>query len=377
VPILSRLRGMLKKHSALLIKPFGIHLLSKQESESYLTSFEKAHLAGRTITLKSVPDLLLNRTLFVEGAVTTSSVRVWRYENTSGKARQLPNGSLMVERQVLDTDFGNSIVVKDWLVPQRRSTRAVKMLIAPWSHYWTGYYDFLFFVALKLCRIKNTLSAAEFQEAVVCYPLFYTNYEQDILALFGFGPERLFDSRLIDVRFETCLLGSNDSWFYVNEQDIYAFKQLIETYLAKHLTFEKRQGNRIYVRRAGRRKVLNEESLLKVLQQYNFQIIEDVPRTLLEQVQIYYHAAFVIGPHGAAFANILWCQPGTHLFELFPNTYTPDYFRYLAQTLGLTYSAYCYGEPLGSDHQHVQDNVYVDIEELERCLLVAFGTNAI
>lgn len=371
--LLSRLRSAIKKRSALLIRPFGISLLDKKETASYLAHYERSYLAGQNVLLRSVPNLLLsNQPLFVEKGITTSSVRVWRYENSRAQAKQLPNGSLMISQRVLDTDFGNGIVIKDWLVLKRRSVLTVRILIAPWSHYWTGYYDYLFFVALKLCRIKNALSTADFEEAVVCYPLTYTSYERDILALFGIGLERLVDSRHINVQFQTCILGSNDSWFYANEQDINAFKQLVELYLAKHLPLEERQYNRIYVRRAGRRKILNEEALLVLLQQYNFQIIDDVPRSLLEQVHTYYHAAFVIGPHGAAFANVLWCQPGTHLFELFPNTYTPDYFQYLAQVMGLTYSAYCYGKPLGSDHRHVQDDIYLDIEELKQCLAVTF-----
>lgn len=369
--ILSVLRRLLKKHSGLLTRPFGIRLLGKKETIDYLARHELTYTPGQTLLLSSVPNLLSSSSqpLFAEKVVTSSSTSVWRYESHSSQVQQLPNGSIMVNRRVLDTDFGNGIVAKDLLKPQKRAKRTAKLLIAPWSHYWTGYYDYLFFVALKLCRIKNTLSAADFQEAVICYPLTNTSYERDIMALFGFEAARLFDSRHVAVQFQTCILGSNDSWFYANEQDIDAFKELVRQHLAKDLLIEERQQNRIYVRRAGRRKILNEEALLRLLQQYNFQIIDDVPRTLSEQVAIYYHAAFIIGPHGAAFANIIWSQPGTHLFELFPATYTPDYFQYLAQVLGLTYSAYCHGEPLGSDHRHVDDDIYLAIEELERCLV--------
>lgn len=370
--ILSYLRNLLKKHSALLLRPFGLHLLSKRQTVEYLTSQELAYTVGKPITLNSIPNLLLDKPpLFAQQVVTPADTRIWHYANTNAQAQQLPNGSLRIDRKVLNTDFGNGVVIKDWLMPRKRSVRVAKVLIAPWSHYWTGYYDYVFFVALKLCRIKNTLSAAEFKEAVLCYPLSHTSYERDILALFGFGSERIIDSRLVNVQFDSCILGSNENWFYGNEQDIFAFKQLVEAHMANHLLPAKRQHNRIYVRRAGRRKILNEQALLQLLQQYDFQIIDDVPRTLLEQVQIYYNAGFIIGPHGAAFTNILWCQPGAQLFELFPNTYMPDYFRYLAQVLGIAYSAYCHTEPAGSDHVHVEDDIYVDIYDLSCCLDVA------
>lgn len=370
VRILRFVRGWLKQHAALLVQPFGFRLLSKAQTAALLRGTALVHAPGEALTLPEVVGVVSpHKRLFAQQAITTASARVWRYENVDGQAVQLRNGSLMIQKQVLDTDFGNSAAMRELFTPTTRPVRAAKLLIAPWSHYWTGYFDYVFFVALKLCRIKNTLSAEAFAHAVVCYPLVHSPYERDLLAVLGVKPENLLDSRRVRVRFDTCLLGSNDSWFYPNRQDVLAFRQL----LVAHLPEEARLDQRLYIRRAGRRRVVNEHAVLALVQRHGFRIVEDEPRTLAEQGALYAHAAVVLGPHGASFANILWCQPGTHLFELFPDAYMPGYFRYLAQALDLRYSAYCHGAPAGSDHGHVADDVAVDVDELDRCLTIALA----
>jgi capsular polysaccharide biosynthesis protein len=49
--------------------------------------------------------------------------------------------------------------------------------------------------------------------------------------------------------------------------------------------------------------------------------------------------AVVIGAHGAGLTNVVFCRPGTILYELMPNFYINPCCRRLAQTAGLTYHA--------------------------------------
>ena len=115
--------------------------------------------------------------------------------------------------------------------------------------------------------------------------------------------------------------------------------------------------------------MLNESEVIDLLKQYNFRVIEDKPCSVAEQVAIYRNTGFIIGPHGTSFTNILWCQPGAHLFELFSPTYYPDFFRYLATLLGLGYSAYFQGPARADNSGHgLADDIHVSIPELSRCL---------
>ena len=201
---------------------------------------------------------------------------------------------------------------------------------------WGDYYDNVFLVAGKLCRIRDTLSEFDFTSALVVYPLFTTTYEPEYLALLGIETNRVFDSRTTNVTFDQCILADVGHWFYPNSADVAALRK----HVLPQIPPATGPRDRIYISRSNRRCVLNESEVIDLLKQYNFRVIEDKPCSVAEQVAIYRNTGFIIGPHGTSFTNILWCQPGAHLFELFSPTYYPDFFRYLATLLGLGYSAY-------------------------------------
>lgn len=367
--LVSTIRDELKNQSALLAKPFGLELLSKTETEAYLNEFGIAFHPAREITLPRTRYLAEGvEGLFDQAEVTTAHARVWQYERADQKAVLLRCGALQIENQVLNTDFGTTAVFKDLLRLKKREPYEVGTLIAPWSHYWGRYYDYLLFVAAKLCRIKDALPASVFRESFVSYPLLDTAFERELLTLIGFKRGQVIDSRTTEVSFERCVLGNTDSWFYPNVADVLALKKHIGARMPTRTDLPRR----IYVSRAGRRRILNEEDVITLLERYGFTVVEDIPRTLSEQYAIYHNASFIIGPHGASFANVLWCQPGAHLFELFAPNYVPEYFRYLAHVVGVDYSAYCHGPIKNNHHSNVDSDIYVSTDQLERYLNVLF-----
>jgi len=364
--IVSSLRKTLKNQAPLLARPFGLNLLGKAQTEAYLKPSLIAVSQGSAITLPGTYDFADRTSLvFDETHVTAAQTHVWACKNTNQKMTQLRNGSISVGNKVLDTDFGTSTLFSDLFVSKKRAVVEAETLLAPWSHYWGGYYDYLLFVAAKLCRMKDALPEDVFRNATVAYPLVNTAFERELLEQIGIRYENVLDSRTTAVQFDTCVLGDNDpGWFYPNKTDVIALK--------KHITASMPVSNdtpkRIYISRSGRRRVLNEAALIRLLEQYDFIIIDDKPRSLAEQVALYSNASFIIGPHGASFANVLWCKHGAHLFELFAPNYAPDYFRYLAHLLGLQYSAHCYGSVGTYDHSYVNADITVSIDQLDRQL---------
>lgn len=366
--LLALAKSLLKRQAPRVSKLFGLTLLTKSQTKVSLALWatELGQDLGEELTLPRLTSgvTMQDKQLFGEETLRTAAGSVWRLENTDRTMTQLPSGSLLRQQQVLDLDFGNSAVLSDLFKRAPRQQRATKVLIAPWTHYWTGYFDYIFFIALKICRIKSQLSAAEFAEAVVCYPLFHAPFEHEILALLGVNQANVCDSRSTKVVFDACIIGNNESWFYPNKQDVLAFRGVVQ----RTLHGKKATNTRLYIQRAGRRQVVNEADVLRLLHRLGFTIIADVSRSYAEQLDLYYNAAFIVGPHGASFANIIGCRAGTHLVELFADAYVPGYFRYLAQLLDLNYAAYCAGQPRGSDHRHVADDITVDIAELEQQL---------
>ncbi|MBO0932059.1 glycosyltransferase family 61 protein [Fibrella aquatilis] len=349
----------------------GRRLLTKDETEARMLPYQIYAIPKVVTNLEAVVDLVqTDKVMFDHKREVTAPDFVWRYPNTDRQAGLLRCGALRIGQSILNTDFGNSVVLQDRLRPTRRRVVQADVLIAPWSHYWGGYFDYLLFIAAKLCRIKQALPPDVFGRAVVAYPLFHTDFERELLHMIGFSDDRIYDTRKVDVQFDECVVANNSSWFYPSFADVQCLKRNADAYMSPQPTADRR----LYIRRAGRRRVIYEEPLLERLRAYGFEIIDDLPRSVAEQYALYSSASVVVGPHGASFANILWCRPGTRLFELFPAGYMPEYFRYLAPKLSMPYAAYCHGPVQESHHSNVDQNVVVDPDELMQRLDVLLAT---
>lgn len=352
------------------VRLLGFDLLTKPQTATFLAPFKISTVPGGTVSLPPVADALEPaKKLFDRTNADTLPTSVWHLHAQGEQTNLLPCGLVQVGRRVLNTDYWSRDVLKDVLKPKKRAIRTTRILIAPFGHFFdgdvfVGYYDFLFLVAAKLCRMKAALPGYVFDQAVVAYPLVHTPYETEILGLLGFRPDQIVDSRTTNVQFETCVLGNHENWAYQTVGDVLGLKSEIETLQP----VERTDHNRIYISRAGRRRVLNEDALVKMLKRFDFQIVEDRPRTVREQQTLYKNASFILGPHGASFSNVLWSEPGTHLMELFSPHFITDCFRYLAQVQGMTYSAWSAGKAQPLDAQYIGEDITVPVDALERYL---------
>lgn len=374
-----RVRGrvwdLIKRPAMLLAGPLGSTFLGKKRTVAYLSDYRVVTHPESVCLLPDVRDAAdPAKLLFREATITTAPSHVWRYESGTKPTALLQCGLLRTDGNILNTDYWADDALTEVFRPKPRARYQTQTLLAPLGHYFdgdkfVGYYDFMFLIAAKLCRFKEAAPDAVFREAVVSYPLIGTGYERELLALLGFGPDRVFDSRLTEVYPQVCYLGNHDNWMHQNLADILLLKKHLEPLIRSPRTGQ----NRIYISRAGRRRILNETALIALLTTYGFTIIDDKPRSLAEQYAIYHNASFIIGPHGASFTNLLWCEPGTHLFELFTARFVQSHFLYLAQVLGLRYSGYCQDADVMVDYSAIGHDITVSIPDLRRHLDGIFG----
>jgi capsular polysaccharide biosynthesis protein len=101
------------------------------------------------------------------------------------------------------------------------------------------------------------------------------------------------------------------------------------------------EGRKLYVARtnAPRRVMRNEGSIVAELQQRGFEIVTPDILSLAEQVRLFRDASLIVGPHGAGMTNIVFCEPGTIVYELLSTHYRNACFCSLAHVCGLRYWA--------------------------------------
>ena len=376
------MNSILKKFLKTILHWAGFKTLTQAQTVDFLRSFQVAEYPFHRQPLPEIADVVdTSRILFRPNEAVTGTSHIWQYSDNLLNTRLLPSGNLHTNGIVLCTDFNTQDAVKDFVRPQlRRQIHHADTVVAPFGHYqdgfaFVGYYDFMMLVAAKLSLMKEALpgdasSGVDFADTTISYPLFGTTYEQEFLTHLGFRPDRILDSRHHDVRAKTYLLSNNGDWSYPNATNIAALRRQLLRLVDNPDTAH---NDRIYISRAGRRRVLNEAELITMLVRYDFQIIEDKPRTLAEQATLYNRASFIIGPHGASFANLVCCQPNTHLFELFAPGYIPNFFLYIAKLMGMTYSGYVAG-PITYTASWITaanqaEDITVSVSDMERGLI--------
>ncbi|HXY93106.1 MAG TPA: glycosyltransferase family 61 protein [Acidimicrobiia bacterium] len=137
------------------------------------------------------------------------------------------------------------------------------------------------------------------------------------------------------------------------------------------------QGSRrLYVRRGvARRKVLNEDDVLELLEPAGFEALSMDGRSIAQQAALFASADVVVATHGAALANLVFARPGTTVIELMGANTASVVFAELCWRRGLDYHLIMGTEPGPPDRwwtwQRFADTV-VDVGGL-RTLLGGLG----
>ena len=80
-------------------------------------------------------------------------------------------------------------------------------------------------------------------------------------------------------------------------------------------------SKKIYVTREDSyyRKIINEGDIITILRKKGYKVINPQLYEIEEQIEIFSNAEKIIAPHGSNLANIIFCKPGTEIFEFTPS----------------------------------------------------------
>lgn len=136
---------------------------------------------------------------------------------------------------------------------------------------------------------------------------------------------------------------------------------------------------RVYLSRsdATTRRLLNEAVIMTILDRYGFHSIRCSELSFREQVLTMAASSVVIGSHGAALGNVVFCRPGTQVLELFPEYCVQPHFRALCARASLSYG-YVLGTSFEHENSRVANNAWdgdyvIDPEILEAAIRRVLG----
>jgi hypothetical protein len=130
--------------------------------------------------------------------------------------------------------------------------------------------------------------------------------------------------------------------------------------------------DKIYISRSdstNARRVVNEEEVCSTLQEHGFAITKLSELTFSNQVSLFRTAKLIIAPHGAGLSNLVFCEPGTKVLEIFNPDYHPSMYKELSARIGLNYEA-INGQVLSRDEYSQRSSIIVDINLLRHHLSI-------
>jgi hypothetical protein len=118
----------------------------------------------------------------------------------------------------------------------------------------------------------------------------------------------------------------------------------------------------IYVSRyrVGKRRVINEDELVKMLNHHGIITVYPELLSFSEQVMLFSSSRYIVGAMGAALSNLIFCRPGTSVLVLSNGFMLHDYFYDIACLKGFRYWSY-HGNASGMG---MDSDFIVDLQEV-------------
>jgi capsular polysaccharide biosynthesis protein len=150
--------------------------------------------------------------------------------------------------------------------------------------------------------------------------------------------------------------------------ELYAPSPWICDFLRNNFLKQKEQAKiqpikRLYISRAKarRRKIINEQEVLNCLQKWRFTPIYLEQYNFVEQIALLANAEAIVAPHGAGLTNLLWCQAGTKILEIFSPRFINPCFWALASQVNVDYFYLIGKGKITSTPSYLSNDVFSDI----------------
>ncbi len=106
------------------------------------------------------------------------------------------------------------------------------------------------------------------------------------------------------------------------------------------------------------RGILQSDALEAMLRCFDFEIVRPEKLSFDEQAQLMNESKIIIGAHGSAFTNCVFCSTSTTLVEIFRTNFVNPAFWSLANTIGMGYHQYFIDEGMLTDRVKIFEKLH-------------------
>lgn len=192
-----------------------------------------------------------------------------------------------------------------------------------------------------------------------------TAYQTTTLQLLGVAPEKIISAPGLYIEAEELIVPTLPG--VVGNPPKWACEFLRNSFLPRAPARPGRK--RLYLSRskAATRHVVNEDELMQSLRRRGFELVHLEDLSFLDQVGLMRSAEMVVAPHGTGLTNLVFCDPGTIVLEIFSPAYVTACYYAAAHQLGLNYG-YVLGQGELKEAHRVHEDITVDVGRVNMML---------
>ena len=222
-----------------------------------------------------------------------------------------------------------------------------------------------------MCRLNSTLQHAH-NSAV-------SSFQKETLKACGISSDQIIDSiwRPHICAKEIIAISRTGINGFFDKHTVSFLRQIYNSQLST------KQSRKIYLNRKNvrHRKILNEKEIENLLLAYGFESICLDDLSVGEQANLLSSSEIVVSGHGASLTNLVFCQPGTKVLELFQRRNVHPIYWGISNLLHLDYY-YIKSMPSQSFQSKAEEDnnfsdMVFDISEVERSLRLMNVTKGI
>jgi len=243
---------------------------------------------------------------------------------------------------------------------------------APKTNYWHWLFDSL----PRFGLIERIYSYKNFSNYLV--PSLKFPFQIETLKHLGIDVSRCLESDNHKHIYSNTVFSTTHPYVFKDaSNDIQHIPNWIILWLKKkfeHLIlYKKNYPKKIYVDRSDSiafkmslRTLENESEIKKILRRKGFENIILSNLSFTDQVNLFYHSKFIVGLHGAAFANLIFCKVKTKIIEFRSSKYNAMYEN-LSNSCNLDYFSFEHVDKKKTFLSQ-QGNILIDTNRLEEMI---------
>lgn len=235
-----------------------------------------------------------------------------------------------------------------------------------------NYFHFLFDILtkLKICEQKFSLDTIDY-----FYVSANIKWQKIIFSFFEINESQLIDSKTHRHIKAKKLIALEHPWYHKGfvQNEVADLPEWIVYWLRdKFLSMSKKFdcNDKIFIDRSESKfkhcQFQNNNEIISFLNSKGFTSYKIGQLDFLEQVYLFSNAKIIVGAHGAAFSNIIFCKPKTNIIEVLPETHNSKKCGRLSNILNLNYLKILSPNIIADENQF--GDINFDIKKLNKII---------